>query len=174
MVDVKEIITYFAIFFIITIVVFSSFSGILKDNENNKLADDNIVNNKASEESNYIINISEEDVNLLARAVYSEARGESIKGQVAVASVIINRVKSPGFPNSVKEVIFQPWAFTAVHDGQFWLQPDSSAYTAAKYALQGWDPSGKALYYYNPAKVTSNWIYNRPVIGKIGEHVFAQ
>jgi N-acetylmuramoyl-L-alanine amidase len=120
------------------------------------------------------MDINEKEINLLARAVYSEARGESIEGQVAVAAVIINRVKSPDFPNTVEEVIFQPWAFTAVHDGQFWLQPDASAYAAARYALSGWDPTKKALFYYNPVRVTSNWIYSRPVIGKIGKHVFAQ
>lgn len=121
----------------------------------------------------YRINVNDEELDLLARAVYSEARGESYKGQVAVAAVVINRVQHPRFPNNVKAAIFEPWAFTAVHDGQFWLQPDQEAYKAARDALKGWDPSGGATFYYNPAKVTSNWIYSRPIITKIGNHYFA-
>ena len=170
----KEIIRYFIIFFILTVLMFST---VIAFKDNGKIImtnQDNTNNSETTERSSYIIDVSEDDINLLTRAVYSEARGESLKGQVAVAAVIINRVKSPAFPNNVKEVIFQPWAFTAVHDGQFWLQPDADAYTAAKYALNGWDPSDKALFYYNPAKVTSNWIYSRAVVGRIGKHTFAR
>ena len=113
------------------------------------------------------------DLDLLAKAVHSEARGESYVGKVAVAAVILNRVESPLFPNTVSGVIYQPWAFTAVNDGQINLAPDAEAYMAAKDALNGWDPSGGALYYYNPAKSTSKWIFTRQVIKTIDQHVFA-
>lgn len=119
------------------------------------------------------INISEGELELLARAVYSEARGEPYKGQVAIAAVIINRVLHPVFPNTIEGVIFQPWQFTAVHDGQFWLRPDQEAYEASKDALAGWDPSGGAVYYYNPSTATSRWVFYRTVIVKIGNHYFA-
>ncbi len=131
------------------------------------------VEGSNSSSSNYIMTVNQEERQLLARAVYSEARGETYKGQVAVASVILNRVKDPKFPNSIKRVIFEPWAFTAVHDGQFWLQPDQTAIRAVEDALKGWDPSGGATFYYNPAKVTSNWIYSRSIIKRIGRHYFA-
>ncbi len=174
MVVEKEVITYFIIFFILTVVIFSAISVNPVNDKKIGIINQNSISKNEATEKNYIINANNEDIDLLARAVYSEARGESLEGQVAVASVIINRVKNPAFPNTVKGVIFQPWAFTAVKDGQFWLQPDSDAYKAAEYALKGWDPSKKAIYYYNPAKVTSNWIYSRSVVGEIGNHVFAQ
>lgn len=119
-------------------------------------------------------NISREDLGLLARAVYSEARGESYEGQVAVAAVILNRLESPEFPKTIREIIFEPWAFTAVHDGQFWLTPNETAYKAAKDAINGWDPTGGAVFYYNPAKTTNKWIWSRPVIKQIGSHLFAK
>lgn len=117
--------------------------------------------------------LSREELDLLARAVHSEARGEELTGKVAVASVVLNRIEDSKFPNTIKGVVFEPWAFTAVHDGQFWLNPDSSAYRAVKLALEGWDPTAGATFYYNPAKVTSHWIYTRPIITKIGRHYFA-
>ena len=117
--------------------------------------------------------ITDQEFNLITRAVYSEARGESYAGQAAVASVILNRVEDPRFPNTVKGVVFEPWAFTAVHDGQFWLQPDQTARKAVQDALQGWDPTGGAVFYYNPSKVTSHWIYSRQIITRIGKHYFA-
>lgn len=117
--------------------------------------------------------ISEADLELLARAVYSEARGEPFQGQIAIAAVILNRVEHENFPDAIAEVIYQPAAFTAVQDGQFWLSPDNTAYAAVKEALKGEDPSGGAIYYYNPATATSAWIYSRPVITAIGKHVFA-
>lgn len=123
--------------------------------------------------SNDRLDVTAEEMDLLLRTVYSEARGESFEGQVAVASVVINRVLDERFPNTIKGVIFQPWAFTAVHDGQFWLDPDPSMRKAVEAALKGWDPSGGAVFYYNPAKVTSYWIYTRQVIGRIGRHFFA-
>jgi spore germination cell wall hydrolase CwlJ-like protein len=115
----------------------------------------------------------EKEMELLARAVYSEARGEQFQGQVAVAAVIINRVEDSDFPNNVAGVIFQPQAFTAVADGQFWLNPDQTAYRAVEEALKGKDPSCGALYYYNPVTATSYWIFGRPTITRIGRHVFA-
>jgi len=117
---------------------------------------------------------SEEEMDLLARAVYSEARGEKFDGQVAVAAVILNRIADPKFPNNVAGVIFQPQAFTAVSDGQFWLEPNQTAFRAAETALEGKDPTLGALYYYNPAKATSWWIFTRPIITRIGRHVFAE
>jgi len=115
-----------------------------------------------------------EEIDLLARAVYSEARGEQFKGQVAVAAVILNRIEDPAFPDDVAGVIFQPQAFTAVSDGQFWLEPDETAYRAVEAALTGEDPTGNALYYYNPATATSWWIFTRPALTRIGRHVFAR
>lgn len=113
------------------------------------------------------------DVNLLARLIYGEARGESYVGQVAVAAVVLNRVKNPSFPNTISGVIYQPYAFTVVSDGQINLTPNQTAYKAAKDAINGWDPTGGAIYYYNPATATSSWIYSRKVITTIGSHVFA-
>lgn len=114
------------------------------------------------------------DVELLARAVHGEARGEPMEGQVAVAAVIVNRVESPKFPKTVKGVIFESGAFDAVEDGQIWLEPDKQAYKAAEMAILGHDPTGNAIYYYNPDKTTNKWIWSRPVIKKIGRHVFAK
>lgn len=114
-----------------------------------------------------------EEVKLLARAVYSEARGEPYEGQVAVAAVIMNRVRSADFPDSIAGVIFQPRAFTAVDDGQFWLEPNATAYAAVYDALRGWDPTNGALYYFNPDTATSAWIWTRTQTDKIGRHIFA-
>ncbi|MDD2227066.1 MAG: spore cortex-lytic enzyme [Clostridia bacterium] len=116
---------------------------------------------------------SSSDLYLLAKCVYAEARGEPYVGQVAVAAVILNRVKSPDFPNTLSGVIYQPWAFTAVNDGQIKLEPDNTAYQAAQDALNGWDPTYGCLYYYNPAKATSKWIFSRKTVTTIGKHVFA-
>lgn len=117
--------------------------------------------------------VNRDEMMLLARAVYSEARGEPYVGQVAVAAVIMNRVRSADFPDSVAGVIFQPRAFTAVDDGQFWLEPNATAYAAAYDALRGWDPTNGALYYFNPDTATSAWIWTRPQGDKIGRHIFA-
>lgn len=113
------------------------------------------------------------DLYLLAKCVYAEARGESYTGQVAVAAVVLNRVKSPKFPNTISGVIYQPWAFTAVHDGQINLEPNQTAINAAKDAMNGWDPTYGSLYYYNPKTATSKWIYSRQTVVQIGKHVFA-
>ena len=110
---------------------------------------------------------------LLAKLIYSEARGEVYTGQVAVGAVVLNRVENAGFPNTMQGVIYQPWAFTALHDGQFNLEPNATAYQAAQDAMNGWDPSYGSLYYYNPTTATSSWIFSRTTIVVIGNHVFA-
>ncbi|MDO4572868.1 MAG: spore cortex-lytic enzyme, partial [Clostridia bacterium] len=114
------------------------------------------------------------DTYLLARCVYGEARGETYKGQVAVAAVILNRVKSSSFPNSIAGVIYQPGAFSVVSDGQINLSPDDTALKAAKDAMNGWDPTNGCLYYYNPAKTSNRWIRSRPIVTTIGAHVFCR
>ena len=116
---------------------------------------------------------SSSDLNLLARCVYAEARGEPYTGQVAVAAVVLNRVENSAFPNTISGVIYQPWAFTAVNDGQINLTPNSTAYKAAQDALNGWDPTYGCLYYYNPQTATSSWIWSRKTVVTIGKHVFA-
>lgn len=116
--------------------------------------------------------VNQDDLYWLARAVHGEARGESYTGKVAVAAVILNRVGHKDFPNTVKGVVFENLAFTCVADGQINLEPDSSALQAARAAVAGEDPSGGALYYWNPAKATSKWIWSRTIIKTIGNHVF--
>ncbi len=113
------------------------------------------------------------DLELLAHCVYGEARGEPYVGQVAVAAVILNRVRHASFPNTVAGVIYQPAAFTAVSDGQFYLTPNADAYRAARDALNGWDPTYGCIYYYNPATAKSQWIFSREVRLTIGKHAFA-
>lgn len=115
---------------------------------------------------------SNNDVYLLARAINGEARGEPYAGQVAVGAVILNRVKHPSFPNTVAGVVYQPGAFTAVDDGQIDAAMTSSCERAARDALNGWDPTGGAIYYYNPVTATNKWIRSRPIILTIGKHVF--
>ena len=114
------------------------------------------------------------DVNLLARAIYGEARGEPYVGQVAVGAVILNRVKSSKFPNTISGVIYQSGAFDAVSDGQINLTPDSTAKKAAQDALNGWDPSYGAIYYFNPSTATNKWIWSRPMTVTIGKHRFCK
>ena len=118
--------------------------------------------------------VSSANLDLLAKCVYAEARGEPYTGQVAIAAVVLNRVKSPSFPNTVSGVIYQKNAFTCVSDGQINLTPNASAYSAAKDALNGWDPTNGCLYYYNPATATSKWIWSLKVELKIGKHSFAR
>ena len=117
---------------------------------------------------------SSSDLYLLARCVYGESRGEPYVGQVAVAAVVLNRVKSAAFPNSISGVIYQPYAFTCVSDGQLYLEPDQSAYNAARDAMNGWDPTNGCLYYYNPSTATSAWIWSRPIMLQIGRHNFCK
>lgn len=123
--------------------------------------------------SSSVAGYSNSDVKLLARLIYAEARGESYQGQVAVGAVVLNRVKSSSFPNTISGVIYQPYAFTCVNDGQINLTPNSTALKAAKDAMNGWDPTYGCLYYYNPKVATSSWIYSRPTVVTIGNHVFA-
>ncbi|MGN0804154.1 MAG: spore cortex-lytic enzyme [Candidatus Coproplasma sp.] len=113
------------------------------------------------------------DLYLLAKCIYAEARGESYTGQVAVGAVILNRVRSSSFPNTISGVIYQKGAFTAVSDGQINLEPDKTAMNAASDAMNGWDPTYGCLYYYNPAVATSSWIFGRQTVTTIGKHVFA-
>src|SRR5690625_3303529 len=117
---------------------------------------------------------SQNDIKLMANAVHGEARGEPYEGQVAVAAVILNRTKSPTFPNTVSGVIFEPRAFTAVADGQIWLTPDDTSRRAVLDAINGWDPTENAIYYFNPETATSAWIWSRPQIKTIGKHIFCK
>ena len=115
---------------------------------------------------------SQSDYNLLARLISAEARGESYTGQVAVGAVVLNRVEHPSFPNTISGVIYQKGAFSCLDDGQFNQPVAESSYRAAQDALNGWDPSGGAIYYYNPVTATNQWIRSRPVIIQIGKHLF--
>ncbi|SDH39820.1 spore cortex-lytic enzyme [Alteribacillus bidgolensis] len=117
---------------------------------------------------------SENDIQIMSNAVYGEARGEPYVGQVAVAAVIINRINSPTFPNTASGVIFEPRAFTAVADGQIYMEPNEEARKAVLDALNGQDPSEGSLYYYNPVTATSGWVAQRPQVKTIGKHVFAK
>lgn len=117
---------------------------------------------------------SSSDLNLLSRLVYGEARGEPYTGQVAVAAVVLNRVKSSSFPNSISGVIYQKGAFNVVDDGQINLSPNSTAKKAAQDALNGWDPSYGSIYYFNPSTATNKWIWSRPHVVTIGKHRFCK
>ena len=114
------------------------------------------------------------NLNLLARLIYGEARGEPYTGQVAVGAVVMNRVRSSKFPNTISGVIYQSGAFDAVRDGQINLSPDSTARKAAQDAINGWDPSYGAIYYFNPATATNKWIWSRPMTVTIGRHRFCK
>ena len=117
---------------------------------------------------------SSSDIQLLAKVISAEARGEPYEGQVAVGAVVLNRVASPSFPNSVSGVVYQPGAFSAVTDSNWSAAVTNSAKSAAQDAVNGWDPTGGALYYYNPAKTSNQWIRTRPIVKTIGNHVFAK
>ena len=116
---------------------------------------------------------SSSEVYLLAKTIHAEGRGEPYTGQVAIGAVILNRVRDKAFPNTISGVVYQKHAFTAVTDGQINLTPNETAMKAARDAINGWDPTGGALYYYNPAVATSAWIFNRQTVTVIGKHVFA-
>lgn len=122
--------------------------------------------------SNQSGNMSSSDYDLLARIISAEARGEPYMGQVAVGAVILNRIEHPSFPDTLSGVIYQKGAFSCLDDGQFYEAVSESAYKAATDALNGLDPSGGAIYYYNPAKSTNKWIFSRPIITTIGAHRF--
>ena len=128
--------------------------------------------NNSSSNSSSSTNSS--DLNLLSRLVYGEARGEPYTGQVAVAAVVLNRVKNSSFPNSIAGVIYQKGAFDVVSDGQINLTPNDTAKKAAQDALNGWDPSNGAIYYFNPSTATNKWIWSRPMTVTIGKHRFCK
>ena len=117
---------------------------------------------------------NESETYLLGRLVHGEARGEPYVGKVAVGAVVLNRVRHPSFPNTISGVIYQTGAFDAVTDGQINLEPDSESLRAARDAMNGWDPTGGCLYYYNPAKTSNKWILSRPIMMRIGNHVFCK
>ncbi|MFE5322401.1 cell wall hydrolase [Paenibacillus sp. NPDC056579] len=118
--------------------------------------------------------LNKEELDILAKVIYSEARGESYTGQVAVGAVVMNRLQSGQYGDNIKDVVFQKGAFTAVADGQYWLTPDSTAYMAAQDAVRGWDPTYDSMYYFNPQTATSKWIWSRPQTVQIGNHIFAK
>ena len=160
-------------------------SAVIKFQRNNKLTVDGIIGNQTlkamgitesmlSGGSSQNSSTNNQDLYLLAKLINAEARGESYKGQVAVGAVVLNRVKSSSFPNTISGVIYQPYAFTCVNDGQINYSPSQSAISAAKDALNGWDPTNGCIYYYNPKIATSKWIYSRPTVITIGNHVFAK
>ena len=127
-----------------------------------------------SSSSNSSSSTNSSDLNLLSRLVYGEARGEPYTGQVAVAAVVLNRVKHSSFPNTIAGVIYQSGAFDVVSDGQINLTPDATAKKAAQDALNGWDPSNGAIYYFNPSTATNKWIWSRPMTVTIGRHRFCK
>ncbi|MBE6043803.1 spore cortex-lytic enzyme [Clostridium thermopalmarium] len=129
---------------------------------------------KTSTASSNAASSNNSDLMLLARFINGEARGEPYEGQVAVGAVILNRVRHPDFPNTIAGVVYQPGAFTAVVDGQIHAEMQESSIKAARDALNGWDPSGGALYYFNPRTATSAWIWSRPLIKVIGQHRFCK
>lgn len=147
-------------------------AGNQQTNTGNKQNTEAAKNNSDNLAPSNSMGLSENDLRIMANAVYGESRGEPFEGQVAVAAVILNRVKSPSFPNTVSGVIFQPGAFTAVADGQIWLEPNETARKAVQQALNGWDPTGGCIYYFNPRTATSKWIWSRPQVKTIGEHIF--
>lgn len=116
------------------------------------------------------------DIQLLARAINGEARGENYEGQVAVGAVILNRVKHPDFPNTIAGVIYEPGAFTAVSDGQINhpISEDSTVYKAARDAMNGWDPTNGCVYYFNPNTATNKWIWSKTIVKTIGKHHFCK
>ena len=157
----KNILKVIFLFLVLIITVF----GIISLNDNNN--DYNI---------SYAASSNTSDIQLMARAINGEARGEPYEGQVAVGAVILNRVKSSQFPNTIAGVIYQSGAFTAVSDGQI-NQPiaeRSTVYKAAQYAKNGWDPTGGCIYYFNPATATNKWIWSRPLVKTIGKHRFCK
>ena len=127
-----------------------------------------------SSSSNSSSSTNSSDLNLLSRLVYGEARGEPYTGQVAVAAVVLNRVKNSSFPNTIAGVIYQKGAFDVVSDGQINLTPNDTAKKAAQDALNGWDPTNGAIYYFNPSTATNKWIWSRPMTVTIGKHRFCK
>lgn len=133
-----------------------------------------IMSSSSSGSSSGSSSTNSNNVNLLARLIYGEARGEQYTGQVAVGAVVMNRVKSSSFPNTISGVIYQSGAFDAVSDGQINLNPNDTSKKAAQDAINGWDPSYGAIYYFNPATATNKWIWSRPMTVTIGKHRFCK
>ena len=135
-----------------------------------------LINILEAENISYAASSGTSDIQLMARAINGEARGEPYEGQVAVGAVILNRVKSSQFPNTIAGVIYQKGAFTAVSDGQInqSIAENSTVYKAARDAMNGWDPTGGCIYYFNPATATNKWIWSRPQIKTIGNHIFCK
>lgn len=158
----KNLIIKISLFLLLGLTVFLAIFGILE-----LIAQDQV---KASGSGNT------SDVQLLARAINGEARGEPYEGQVAVGAVILNRVKDSKFPNTIAGVIYQSGAFTAVSDGQINvpIEEGATVVKAARDALNGWDPTDGAIYYFNPATATNKWIWSRPLIKTIGKHRFCR
>ena len=157
----KNIIKILVLFFIILIILI----GII-------ILDKKEINQNIS----YATSSNISDIQLMARAINGEARGEPYEGQVAVGAVILNRVKSSQFPNTIAGVIYQSGAFTAVADGQINvpIEEGSSVYKAARDAMNGWDPTGGCIYYFNPDTATNKWIWSRPQVKTIGKHIFCK
>ena len=135
-----------------------------------------LINILEAENISYAASSGTSDIQLMARAINGEARGEPYEGQVAVGAVILNRVKDSKFPNSISGVIYQPGAFTAVSDGQINqpIKEGSTVYKAAQDAKNGWDPTGGCIYYFNPQTATNKWIWSRPHVKTIGKHRFCK
>ena len=133
-----------------------------------------IFNSSNSSNSNSSVSTNSNDLNLLARVIYGEARGEPYTGQVAIGAVVLNRVRNSSFPNTIAGVVYQSGAFDAVSDGQINLTPNSTAKKAAQDALNGWDPTYGAIYYFNPNTATNKWIWSRPMTVTIGNHRFCK
>ena len=152
---------------------YGTYEGVRLYQQNNGLTPDGIVGEGTLRSLGILDEVNEQyDLEVLSRAIYAEGRGEPYEGQVAIGAVILNRVDSPDFPNTIPGVVYQTGAFDAVRDGQINLTPNETAYSAAKDALNGWDPTGGALYYWNPATATSRWIWSVPITYSIGNHVF--
>ena len=152
-------------------------SAIIEFQKDNNLNADGIAGDKTLKAlgiggSSNNSSFTDAEINLLARIISAESRGEPYEGQVAVGAVILNRIDHPSFPNTLSGVIFQPSAFSCVNDGQINEPVSDSALKAAHDAINGWDPSGGAIYYYNPAKSTNKWIFSRTIICSIGNHKF--
>lgn len=128
----------------------------------------------SSKNSSNSITTTSSNTNLLGRLIYAEARGESYEGQVAVGAVVLNRVSSSSFPNTISGVIYQKGAFDAVSDGQINMSPNKTALSAAKDAINGWDPTYGCTFYFNPATATSKWIWSKTQVVRIGKHIFCK